>query len=209
MATFLNSEYKLEHDLKGCWDYLGIHSIFKYERKMIKNPLSFFQLLLRKSVKAFLVKMKPPLIYCGKIVEHTRDKRVIIILLNQFIVKKWSIARETGANAWNSSSIENMRINSARIGKFDFPRKSGYSARINPTAKTCITNSGFVKPRFRASHKRSYYCYIVWYTYISEMTMRYKLSVTFLPRNEPVPAEFSFLFLNDERISKDRNMTNS
>ncbi|CAH0388257.1 unnamed protein product [Bemisia tabaci] len=49
-----------------------------------------------------------------------------------------------------------MRINSARIGKFDFPRKSGYSARINPTAKTSITNSGFVKPRFRASHKRSH-----------------------------------------------------
>ena len=56
---------------------LGIHSIFKYERKMIKHPLSIFQLLFRKSVKAFLVKMKPPLIYCGKIVVHTRDKRVI------------------------------------------------------------------------------------------------------------------------------------
>ena len=55
---------------------LGIHSIFKDERKMIKHLLSFFQLLLRKSVKAFLVKMKPPLIYCGKI-EHTQDKREI------------------------------------------------------------------------------------------------------------------------------------
>ena len=61
---------------------------FKDEREMIKHLLSFFQLLLRKSVKAFLVKMKPPLIYCGKI-EHIQDKRVIPNnLLNQFIVEK-------------------------------------------------------------------------------------------------------------------------
>ena len=41
------------------------------------------------------------------------------------------------------------------MGKLGFPRKSGYSARINPADETRISNPHFTKPRFRVSHKHS------------------------------------------------------